>query len=192
MSLNEVIEISSVILAAIGGGAAIIFGFSSWLGKVWANRLMIKEKAGYSEELESIKNKLLLEAESYKIKLKKSELIFEKQFDAASKFVALRQSFIPAYEVPNMDWDDACHEIVRNFPEIERELKLFVSRHGAVLDQNVVDKLTSAERIAAEGKFEDSDRSVSRGIIKNTEELMNKLELVEKDLLSKIHSQSIT
>ena len=34
MELREVLELSGVILGSLGSGAAIIFGFSSWLGKV--------------------------------------------------------------------------------------------------------------------------------------------------------------
>ena len=34
--LKELLEIAGVTLGALGGGAAIIFGSSSWLGKIWA------------------------------------------------------------------------------------------------------------------------------------------------------------
>ncbi|EPC3543473.1 hypothetical protein ACRZCT_003096 [Aeromonas hydrophila] len=76
MELKELLEIAGVILGSLGGGAAIIFGFSSWLGKVWANRLMEKEKAEHTRELESLRNRLTQDTESYKVKLKKSEFIF--------------------------------------------------------------------------------------------------------------------
>ena len=72
MGLKEIAAIAGTILASLGGGAAIVFAFSSWLGKVWANRLMEKERAEYNKELERLKSEFLKETESYKIKLKKS------------------------------------------------------------------------------------------------------------------------
>ena len=43
VELKEILELSSVILTSLGGSAAIIFGFSSRLGKGWANHLMEKK-----------------------------------------------------------------------------------------------------------------------------------------------------
>ena len=46
------------ILGSVGGGGAIVAGLSSWLGKVWANRLMAEEKAKYEKELERLTKQL--------------------------------------------------------------------------------------------------------------------------------------
>ncbi len=78
MEFSELIEIASVTLGALGGGAAIIFGFSNWLGKVWANKLMENEKAEHSRELESLRNRLTHDTESYKVKLKSQSLFLRK------------------------------------------------------------------------------------------------------------------
>ncbi len=51
MQLTELFEISAAVLASLGGGGVIVLAFSSWLGKVWAARLMEKEKARYQKEL---------------------------------------------------------------------------------------------------------------------------------------------
>ncbi|OOX38250.1 hypothetical protein BJL83_23575 [Vibrio parahaemolyticus] len=95
MIFTEILGISATILGTLGGGAAIVFAMSNWLGKLWANRLMEHQKAEYARELESIKSTLLKESESYKIKLKKSEFIFEKQHEASSELVALVRKFLP-------------------------------------------------------------------------------------------------
>ena len=58
MSIDEIFKISGAILGSVGGAAVIIVGLSSWLGKVWANRILEKDKLAYSSELERIKNKL--------------------------------------------------------------------------------------------------------------------------------------
>lgn len=46
------------ILGSIGIGGAIVAALSSWLGKVWAERLMAKETAKYREELERLSKQL--------------------------------------------------------------------------------------------------------------------------------------
>ena len=46
------------ILGSVGGGGAIVAGLSSWLGKVWADRLMVKETAKFREDLERLTKQL--------------------------------------------------------------------------------------------------------------------------------------
>ena len=55
MGIKEIIAISGTILASLGGGVAIVFAFSNWLGRVWANRLMEKEIM-YAKEVKSLVN----------------------------------------------------------------------------------------------------------------------------------------
>jgi hypothetical protein len=48
MSLKELAEITTAILTSLGGGGAIVFGLSSYLGKVWADRGLEKQRHEYS------------------------------------------------------------------------------------------------------------------------------------------------
>lgn len=192
MQLQEVLELSGVILGSLGGGAAIVFGFSSWLGKVWANRLMEKEKAEHSQELESLRSRLTQDTESYKIKLKKSEFLFQKEFEAASEFVALKRSFLPTYSHPNMDWYDACDQIAHDLHKIETALSAYLSKHGAVLKSEVKELLSLSIGIAAENGFEITDQDVPSHVNKAADELYNNLEKAEESLLQQVHSQSST
>lgn len=77
MSMDEIFKISGAILASVGGAAAIIFALSTWLGKVWANRILEKDKLAYSSELERIKNQLHTDAEKQQFAF---SLYFEGQF----------------------------------------------------------------------------------------------------------------
>ena len=192
MELKEVLELSGVILGSLGGAAAIIFGFSSWLGKVWANRLMTKEKAEYAQELESLRNRLTQDTESYKIKLKKSEFLFQKEYEAVSEFVALKRSFMPTYSHPNMDWYEACDEIAHDFHKIEIALGSYLSKHGAVLKPEVKELLSYSIGVAGENKFEITSPEVPRNANKAADELYEKLGKAEESLLEQVHSQSST
>lgn len=45
MTWDETFKIVTAMLASVGGAGVIIFALSSWLGKVWANRILAKEKS---------------------------------------------------------------------------------------------------------------------------------------------------
>lgn len=82
MELNDLLKLSATILASIGGAGVIILALSSWLGKVWANRLMESQKhenqvkltklseeikAANSTDLEKLRLKLELFSHSKKL-----------------------------------------------------------------------------------------------------------------------------
>ena len=58
MSLSDVLQIVATGVMSIGGGGAIVLGLSSWLGKVWANRLMESEKETHARDLERLRSEL--------------------------------------------------------------------------------------------------------------------------------------
>lgn len=55
MTWEDSFQIITASLGAVGGSAIIILGLSSWLGKVWANRILEQDKFKYSQELESLR-----------------------------------------------------------------------------------------------------------------------------------------
>lgn len=78
MSFDEIFKISGAILGSVGGAALIMLSLSSWLGKVWASRILEKDKLAYSSELERIKNQLHADAE-------KKQLVFSLYFEGQFK-----------------------------------------------------------------------------------------------------------
>lgn len=58
MSWTEIGQLSAAILASLGGAGAIVIGFSSYLGKLWADRLMRSEKAAHETALMKLRNEL--------------------------------------------------------------------------------------------------------------------------------------
>src|ERR1035437_9857313 len=49
MNLKELPESTTAILPSLGGGGAIVFGFSNYLGKIWADRGLEKQRHEYSQ-----------------------------------------------------------------------------------------------------------------------------------------------
>jgi len=56
--MNEILQTALVVLGSIGAGGAIVLGLSGWLGKVWATRLMDKERARHATDLERLRASL--------------------------------------------------------------------------------------------------------------------------------------
>ena len=58
MTITDVVSIAATILAALGGGGALVFSLSSWLGKIWADRLMARETAKYESAIAELQSNL--------------------------------------------------------------------------------------------------------------------------------------
>ncbi len=58
MTYEDIIKISTTILLSLGGGGVIVFALSSWLGKIWANRIMDKDRAKFEQELAALRASL--------------------------------------------------------------------------------------------------------------------------------------
>lgn len=188
--MREVVEVGLFIISSLGGGVAIVFSLSNFFGKLWANKLMAKETAQHSRDLESLRSQLLKDTESYKIKLKKSELIFEKEFEAASEFVSLIRGFTPTFGHPHMEWYEACDEIAYDFEKIEPRLDGFLSKHGAVLPEDVKDGISECIAMAGQEKFEIDSFEIPLRSNKVADDLFNKLWECENKMLAHVKSQA--
>ncbi|KPZ72331.1 hypothetical protein AN944_01109 [Shewanella sp. P1-14-1] len=56
--MDEYLKISATIITALGGSGAIILGLANYLGKHWASRLMVAEKAKHDRDLEELRTQL--------------------------------------------------------------------------------------------------------------------------------------
>jgi hypothetical protein len=177
-------------LAALGGGGVVIFGFSGFLGKVWADRVAEQLKASNTQALERIKADFLRDVESYKVQLKKSEFLFQKQFEAASELVALKRKILPRYNSPFMDWDEACEGVAHSFRKIEELLNEYLASHGAVLPVEVRDAVVSMLADAGTYKFEVDHDGASDAAVKAAGELMEGMDKMEQKMVELVHGQS--
>lgn len=55
MNSEMAFEIASAVLLSVGGGGIIVIAFSSWLGKVWASRLMSAQTAKHNQDIEELR-----------------------------------------------------------------------------------------------------------------------------------------
>jgi hypothetical protein len=181
MNWQNLLSISAVLIVSLGGGGAIVLGLSNWFGRILADRYV-----------EQLKHEIQQEIESYKTKLRKSEFLFQKEFEAASQFLSMRRRLLPRYRFPEMDWDDACEDFASDFEKVEKELEGFMAMHGAALTRKALDRLSNALEHTASGKFEVSGDSVSAKGVVIAGKVMDELQAVEKELHEAVWSQSST
>jgi hypothetical protein len=58
MNAAVVWQIAFAVITSLGGGGVIVFGLSSFLGKVWADRLALAERKVFEKDIESYRNEL--------------------------------------------------------------------------------------------------------------------------------------
>jgi hypothetical protein len=75
MGLVEVLQVGAAIIVSLGGGGAIVLGLSSYLGKLWADRALEKEKHKYAEILQTAKSELDKAANRYQVELDSLALV---------------------------------------------------------------------------------------------------------------------
>jgi hypothetical protein len=49
MAPKDILEVAFTVIASLGGGGAIVFGLSGYLGKTWADRALEKQKQQYAQ-----------------------------------------------------------------------------------------------------------------------------------------------
>lgn len=66
MAWSDVLKVVLGVLASLGGGGAIVLAMSGYIGKIWAARILERERAQHAKELEELRSKLSsLVAESH-------------------------------------------------------------------------------------------------------------------------------
>lgn len=79
--MEEAFKVAGAIIASIGGSSVIILGLSSWLGKVWANRILQDEIKKHTLEIEDFKGKLNKEIAVANSIIDKSTHVTKLQYD---------------------------------------------------------------------------------------------------------------
>jgi hypothetical protein len=101
MNIKEVWEVAAAVIASLGGGGAIVFALSGYLGKVWADRGLAKQKQEYAQlniafnhQLELATRRLQIELDAQGLMQKlRIEAEFEKTKELWRRIVVLRDAF---------------------------------------------------------------------------------------------------
>src|SRR5262245_26311166 len=88
MTLRAVIEVAAAILVSLGGAGAIVIAAASWLGKVWANRILESDRRRYGEELERVRSELETSRRLLQAELDKAVHVHRVQFETEFRVLA--------------------------------------------------------------------------------------------------------
>lgn len=81
MLWEDILKIVASAIASVGGAGAIIWALSSFFGKMWANKILEKQKAEFQKDIEDYKNALSCELENVKATNEKLTYISKVQYD---------------------------------------------------------------------------------------------------------------
>lgn len=193
-------ETFTTYLLPLGGWGVIVSGASGALSKFIADRAIEKEKAALVEKTEQLKGELAGELErlkavlgretdTYRLKLKKQELLFDQELGAAREFMRIHRLIRPSYSHPDMDWDEACTDVARGFASIEVTLETYLVQHGAVLDALSRNEIEECRTAASHYKFEAWDHEqLFAGAVKKAAEVLESLPKIEERLISQLRA----
>lgn len=137
MSSDGVYEVSTAVLSSLGGAGVIIIGLSSWLGKVWATRVMNKEKHKQQESLtqitESIKSENNIELEKLKARIDSYSHVYKLDKTNEHEQKKLIKAVISKNKVSIIDSAEALNHRMWNFNKNHHE-------QWHVLNDEVIDK----------------------------------------------------
>lgn len=63
MNIEMIFEVAGAMLLSLGAGGALVLALSGWLGRVWAERLMVKETAKHNSDLEQLRSSLQVQTD---------------------------------------------------------------------------------------------------------------------------------
>ncbi len=111
MNKYDIFEISAVILSSLAGGALIILGFSSWMGRVIANRILERERAIHRQEQE-----LLIPRRDVYVKLATSMRVFLQEHQV--HLPKMHSTFLLAYDEAALWAPDSVMNVLGEFLDL--------------------------------------------------------------------------
>lgn len=141
------------VVATLGGIGIVAGGVAAWISQHLSASWLQAHKGELDRQLESHKAELAKATETHKLTLRRQELLFQREIEAADAFMIMRSSIWPQYEHADMDWHDACIRVAEKLADVERALDEFLARHTAVIGKPVRDKVEHARTVAAHEKF---------------------------------------
>lgn len=143
MELSEIWSVAGAVLASLGGGAVLVFALSSWLGKVWANRLMAAETAKHAHELElwrtELGKTLVVHGAQFEKEFSVYEEIWAKLVDVRRAVLSLRPMMDRVD--PNEDEDERRRNRLERLDEHFREFLDVVDKNRPFYAEEVWSEL---------------------------------------------------
>lgn len=93
------------IIGSVGVGGSIVAGLSSWLGRVWADRLMAKETAKFREDLEHLTKQLERKNYVSKVRFDAEFAIYQELSKAFFDLIIAQNNLFTFYKLDSLPSD---------------------------------------------------------------------------------------
>ncbi len=126
MDINEIFKISGAIITSVGGAGIIILGFSSWFGKLWAERILQNEASKLRKEVFE------------------HEIRFSSLHKKQAKVIAILYGKMVDYKYAAQDfisYQENTEIMEKNYFEKQTELFLFWERNKIYLPESLSNDL---------------------------------------------------
>lgn len=144
-NLNLIFSTALSIIASLGGGGVIVIACSSWLGKIWANRIFEDERARHQKDIENLKSELSKELGRISKIQDKALHISKSQYDNEYRIykevwgkmydcIILSEKLYPKMEYSEKDPD---REKQRQIDKYKKYIKAF-NEYSTIVDKNVI------------------------------------------------------
>ena len=150
MDVSSTFHVALAVLASLGGGGLLVFGLSSWLGKVWANRILESDRRRYREEIERLRGELEKAVYAHRVQ-------FETEFSALSeiwaKLSAVRATMgevRPTADIidPAEDPDVLFERRFRRFAEAFNDFVAAIDDRSPFYSEDIYQELSAAVQVA--------------------------------------------
>jgi len=121
--MSEIWATASAVLAALGGGTLIVLAASTWLGKIWASRILESDRARYQSVIEGLKADLSKKIHEHNVAVSRLD------YQQAEIIQKLYYAFIDWFEValeiraPDSIIHDDPTAAKKRYSELGRELQ---------------------------------------------------------------------
>ena len=97
MSAKNIIITVAIIITSLGGGGAIVWALSSYIGKIWADRALADHKLKLDKELERLRKEHQAEIEKYKTELEKAKNDYNRY--SSKKFEIIEETWTAMFNI---------------------------------------------------------------------------------------------
>jgi hypothetical protein len=183
-------EIAIKVVGLLGGVAAVAAGIAALVSKIFSDSWLESHKSQLQKEVERLKADLAKDQENHKLSLKRKEILFSREIDAAKAFFEIRQRISPTYSFPEKEWADVIEETIEDFSEIEKELGNFVKDHGPFLNTDTRGLIDECENFASQHKFHASGHGsdTQKQAEEAAETVLTKLREIEQKFIHLLQS----
>ncbi|MDF0642523.1 MAG: hypothetical protein P0111_00715 [Nitrospira sp.] len=144
------INIALSVILSLGGGGLLDFALSSWLGKVWANRILESDRRRFNEELERLRGELNKAIHVHRVQFETEFKVISEIWEKVARVRQTMGGIRPTMDLvdPNEDRRARLERRFKPFPMALDELIRTVDLHSPFYPQNLFTELSGAIQIA--------------------------------------------